>query len=35
MFASFCALLLGAGAAYAAGISTTSAAIKEAARPVT
>jgi hypothetical protein len=35
MFASFCALLLGAGAAYAAGMATTSAAIKEAARPVT
>jgi hypothetical protein len=35
MFASFCALLLGAGAAYAAGMATTSAAIKEAAKPVT
>jgi hypothetical protein len=35
MFASFCALLLGAGAAYAAGMATTSQAIKEAARPVT
>jgi hypothetical protein len=35
MFASFCALLLGAGAAYAAGMATTSSAIKEAARPVT
>jgi hypothetical protein len=35
MFASFSALLLGAGAAYAAEISTTSAAVKEAARPVT
>jgi hypothetical protein len=35
MFASFCALLLGAGAAYAAGMATTSQVIKEAARPVT
>ncbi|MFL6792253.1 MAG: hypothetical protein ACJ8EE_13925 [Bradyrhizobium sp.] len=35
MFASFCALLLGAGAAYAAGMATTSQAVKEAARPVT
>jgi hypothetical protein len=35
MFASFCALLLGAGLAYAAGMATTSAAVKEAARPVT
>jgi hypothetical protein len=35
MFASFCALLLGAGAAYAAGMATTGQAIKEAARPVT
>ena len=35
MFASFCALLLGAGAAYAAGMATTSSAVKEAARPVT
>jgi hypothetical protein len=35
MLASFCALLLGAGAAYAAGMATTSQAIKEAARPVT
>ena len=35
MFASFCALLLGAGAAYAAGMATTGAAIKQAARPVT
>jgi hypothetical protein len=35
MFASFCALLLGAGAANAAGMATTSAAIKEAAKPVT
>jgi hypothetical protein len=35
MFASFCALLLGAGAAYAAGMATTNQTIKEAARPVT
>ncbi|KRR27600.1 hypothetical protein [Bradyrhizobium retamae] len=35
MFASFCALLLGAGAAYAAGTATTGQAVKEAARPVT
>lgn len=35
MFASFCALLLGAGAAYAAGMATTGQAVKEAARPVT
>jgi len=35
MFASFCGLLLGAGAAYAAGMATTSQAIKVAARPVT
>lgn len=35
MFASFCALLLGAGAAYAAGMATTSQGVKEAARPVT
>jgi hypothetical protein len=35
MFASFCALLLGAGAAYAAGMATTGAAIKQAAKPVT
>jgi hypothetical protein len=35
MFASFCALLLGAGAAYAAGMATTSQAVKEAARPLT
>ena len=35
MFASFCALLLGAGAAYAAGMATTGQAMKEAARPVT
>jgi len=35
MFASFHALLLGAGAAYAAGMATTGAAIKQAAKPVT
>lgn len=35
MFASFCALLLGAGAAYAAGMATTGRAVKEAARPMT
>jgi hypothetical protein len=35
MFASFCALLLGAGAAYAAGMATTSQAVKQAARPAT
>jgi hypothetical protein len=35
MFASFCALLLGAGAAYAAGMATTGRALTEAARPVT
>jgi hypothetical protein len=35
MFASFCALLLGAGAAYAAGMATTSQTVKEAARPMT
>lgn len=35
MLASFFALLLGAGAAYAAGMATTSRAITEAARPVT
>lgn len=35
MFASFCALLLGAGAAYAAGMATTGRAVKEAVRPVT
>ena len=35
MFASFCGLLLGAGAAYAAGMATTGAAIKEVGRPVT
>ena len=35
MFASFCGLLLGAGAAYAAGMATTGAAIKQAAKPVT
>ena len=35
MFASFCSLLLGAGAAYAAGMATTSQVVKEAARPVT
>jgi hypothetical protein len=35
MFASFCALLLGAGAAYAAGMATTAQAAKEAARTVT
>ncbi|MEK9285621.1 MULTISPECIES: hypothetical protein [unclassified Bradyrhizobium] len=32
MFASFCALLLGAGAAYAAGMATTSQAVKETVR---
>src|SRR5438067_1602642 len=35
MFASFCSLLLGAGAAYAAGMATTSQVVREAARPVT
>jgi hypothetical protein len=35
MLASFYALLLGAGAAYAAGMATTSQAIKESARPIT
>ncbi|MCA1454180.1 hypothetical protein I6F35_13275 [Bradyrhizobium sp. BRP22] len=35
MFASFCALLLGAGAAYAAGMATTGRAVAETARPVT
>jgi hypothetical protein len=35
MFASFCALLLGAGAAYAAGAATTSRAVKAAAEPIT
>jgi hypothetical protein len=35
MFASFCALLLGAGAAYAAGMATTGRAVGDAARPVT
>ncbi|MCA1489158.1 hypothetical protein I6F13_36615 [Bradyrhizobium sp. IC4061] len=35
MFASFCSLLLGAGAAYAAGMATTAQAVKETARPVT
>ncbi|WP_314961487.1 hypothetical protein [Bradyrhizobium cosmicum] len=35
MFASFCALLLGAGAAYAAGMATTGRAVAETARPLT
>ncbi|TKV77720.1 hypothetical protein FDV58_29375 [Bradyrhizobium elkanii] len=35
MLASFCALLLGAGAAYAAGMATTARAVEDAARPVT
>ncbi len=35
MFASFCALLLGAGAAYAAGMAITGEAVRDAARPVT
>jgi hypothetical protein len=35
MLASFFALLLGAGAAYAAGTATTGQALREAARPVT
>jgi hypothetical protein len=35
MLASFFALLLGAGAAYAAGMATTARAVEDAARPVT
>lgn len=35
MLASFCALLLGAGAAYAAGMATTGRAVADAARPMT
>lgn len=35
MLASFFALLLGAGAAYAAGMATTARTVEEAARPVT
>lgn len=35
MFASFCSLLLGAGAAYAAGMATTAQTVKETARPLT
>ncbi|MCP1838127.1 hypothetical protein ACVIHI_000502 [Bradyrhizobium sp. USDA 4524] len=35
MLASFCALLLGAGAAYAAGMATTARAVEDATRPVT
>ncbi|MBH5369970.1 hypothetical protein [Bradyrhizobium glycinis] len=35
MFASFCSLLLGAGAAYAAGMATTAQAVKETAKPLT
>jgi hypothetical protein len=35
MLASFFALLLGAGAAYAAGMATTARAVEDATRPVT